>query len=214
MPKKLFFEGRLRAIVIACLYFSLLAPLASSAQKVRLGVKAGVLFSNCMHAFTSTSPTAPFRTKAGFTGGLFLLVPAGKQFSFRPGLEFARKGFTIRHDYSTPTNSRTYTEADHYGFTYLDLPLTILYALKTEGGEKLLLGGGPVISYYLNDHSYYSVALRKMDVGAHVMAGCEWPIGASINFHFTQGLSNVSADKATIRSLKNYYYGITLGYWF
>ena len=205
MPKKTLFKWLIRAVLKICLFSCpLLASLPSFPQKPKFGIKAGPVFSNCTIEYTDTFYTTTAKTKTSFMAGVFVYIHAGKNFSFRPGIELVRKGIREKSKYSSYSSPRN--------FTYLDFPLNALYETKCKNDNKILVGGGPVISYYITNDQQYGLA--TIDMGANVMLGYEWPIGASLNFNYTGGLKNVSAAKTYMSKLKNHYFGISVGYWF
>jgi len=205
MPKKTLFKWLIRAALKICLFSCcLLASLQSFPQKTKFGVKAGVVFSNCNIEYTDTFYTSATKTKTSFVAGVFVYIHAGKNVSFRPGIELVRKGTNEKNKNSIYSSALQ--------LNYLDFPLNALYEIKCKNENKILVGGGPVISYFLTNDQYYSLA--NIDIGANVMLGYEWPIGASINLNYTGGLKNASTAKTYISKLKNYYFGLSVGYWF
>jgi len=205
MPKKTLFKWLIPAALKICLFSCpLLASLQSFPQKPTFGIKAGAVFSNCNIEYSDTFYTSTTKTKTSFMAGIFVYIHAGKNFSFRPGIELVRKGTNEKNKNSIYSSDRQ--------FTYLDFPLNALYEIKCKNEKKILVGGGPVISYFLRNDEDYSLA--NIDIGANVMLGYEWPIGASVNLNYTGGLKNVSTAKNYMSKLKNYYFGLSVGYWF
>jgi hypothetical protein len=96
--------------------------------------------------------------------------------------------------------------------TYLDVPLNIMYAVKSDKG-KFIIGAGPVAGFYLNNN-YRNYAFKDVDLGVNIVTGYEWPIGFFVNINHTRGLKNISADKQIVSDFKNFYYGVSVGYMF
>jgi hypothetical protein len=181
---------------------ALLSILHAQAQKPRFGIKAGTAISNCR--IKSADPTAETSKKLSVTGGLFVHIPLNKKFSLRPGIEFVGKGALTTDRY----NSYSYTR--HLRLSYLDFPVNLLYEIPVRS-NKLLFGGGPVLSFLLNKE--WNQGIANSDFGVNLLAGYEWPIGASLFVNYTHGLKNVSAHTSA-NKITNYYFGITLAYWF
>jgi hypothetical protein len=194
---------RKNATAYACLFFVLFAVLPAKAQRPRIGIKLGTAVTNC--TIESTEPAIETSVKPSVTAGIFLHVPLKRRFSIRPSVEFVFKGAIINKKYNSYTSMREYIR-----FSYLDIPVNFLYDLPL-GPNKFFVGGGPVISFLLNKNANPGAAGN--DLGANVLAGFEWPIGAAFMVNYTHGFKNVSAGRYN-ETIKNYYIGITLGYWF
>ena len=185
---------------------ALLSILHAQAQKPRFGVKAGTAISNCR--INSVDPHTGTSKRISITGGVFVHIPINKSFSLRPGIEFVSKGALTADRYYS---YNFYAYASQLRLSYLDLPVNLLYEIPVRS-NKLLLGGGPVLSFLLNKK--WNQGIANNDIGFNLLAGYEWPIGASVFINYTQGFKNVDATHTKGNKVTNYYFGITFGYWF
>jgi hypothetical protein len=178
--------------------------LHAQAQSPKFGVKAGMAISNCR--IKSVNPTTETSNRLSVTGGVFVHIPIDKRFSLRPGIEVVSKG---TNRYNSSFNSYSFT--NQLRLSYLDFPINLLYEIPVRT-NKLLFGGGPVLSFLLNRELNDGIA--NSDFGVNLMAGYEWPIGASLCINYTHGLKNVNATQTKGNKVTNYYFGITVAYWF
>ena len=191
----------------ACLLFViLLAALPVQAQKARFGIKLGTAISNC--AIKSAEPKIETTTKAGISAGLFVHLQIKKRLAIRPGVEFINKGALLNKIYNS---TYTYSMRETIRLSYLDFPVNLLYDIPF-GQYKVFIGAGPVASFLLNRKMNQSVSAN--DLGGNILAGFEWPIGAAFMINYTRGFRNVSTSANKATAIRNYYLGITLGYWF
>jgi hypothetical protein len=184
----------------------LFSVLHAKAQRPGVGIKLGTAISNC--TIKSTDPVIETSVKASVTAGLFVHYAVTKRFSIRPGVDYVTKGALINKSYN---NYYSYSVRENIRFSYLDIPVNFLYNI-TLGQNKLFAGAGPVMSFLLNKSVNRNVAGN--DLGANIMLGFEWPLGAAFIINYTKGLKNVSGGHYNETTLKNYYLGITLAYWF
>ena len=189
-------------------YYLLLTVLYSyipaQSQKPHVGLKTGIVSSNI--SFKAVDPIMGSDPKLSAMFGIFLYVPVTERFSIRPALEYVSKGAYYHENFFYTNNFRRKIQ-----FSYFDFPVNLLYAF-TNGRNKLMAGGGPVVSFLMNreeDHSYAS-----KDIGVNIMAGYELAIGASFCLNFTQGLKNIAPNKSNGGNIQNHYFGLTIGYWF
>jgi hypothetical protein len=187
---------------------ALLSILHAQAQKPRFGVKAGITIANCR--IKSADPGTGTSKRISVIGGVFVHIPINKKFSLRPGVEFVCKGSLIKGRYTDPYNSYSFTRQFH--LSYLDFPVNLLYEIPVRA-NKLFFGGGPVLSFLMNKELNQGI-VNNDDFGVNLLAGYEWPIGASIFINYTHGFKNISAAHIFGNKITNYYFGITLGYWF
>ena len=111
--------------------------------------------------------------------------------------------------------SRRAGASEDFGFTYLDIPLNILYQVKQANG-KFLIGGGPLLGIFLKNYRYYGYpyATKPVEIGLNAMVGYEIPIGFSLNLNYMQGLNNVNDNNTYFSKINNHYMGISIGYLF
>lgn len=178
-------------------------------QHVQIGIKAGAVFANCKIDYADPSAKNMFKTKVGPMGGIFLSVPVSKKIIFRPGFDIVGKGARGR---LFDQYSGTYLYPDGLPFTYLEIPLNILYEIKNKNG-KLGLGAGPGIGLRFSSNYTY-LHTKDPEIEGDIDIYYEFPIGFIVNLNYTRGFNNLSADKTYISTLKNYYWGLSVGYLF
>jgi hypothetical protein len=187
------------------LLLAILFPfIPAQAQKVHFGLKAGAVFSNI--SFKAVEPIAETDKKASGTFGVFVHIPVKGRFSLRPSFEYVSKGAFATEYFLTYPNRRKIQ------LSYVEIPVNLLYEFPLKR-NKLIAGGGPVVSFLLST-KYSEHGYDSYDIGANILAGYEWAMGASFCLNFTQGLKNILANKTNGGNVKNYCYGFTIGYWF
>jgi Outer membrane protein beta-barrel domain len=175
---------------------------SQSVNKLSYGIKTGLAFANTQKGYNNNS-ASEIKVKTGFMAGGFLNFSLGKSLVFQPALLYVRKGgneFT-GNSYSIP-----------FHFNYLEIPLNLLYKSGT-GRGTYFLGGGLSPALHLNSE-YYGSEIKDFDLGINFLAVYKIPIGFSINLGYTYGLINASSNKGYIKTIKNRYFSITVGYEF
>jgi hypothetical protein len=180
-----------------------------SAQTI--GIKTGLALSGYRATYSTADPTyiPPTNSlKTGFILGGYVDIKAHKKLFIRPGAELVVKGAAIQVNYITNGTLHAYKTSRN--FAVIDFPINLIY--KTNDGDKQrwIIGGGLVPGLILSRN------YNRGDLGLNVVTGYEFPIGVTFNANFTYGLLNVTrsyyyADPVT---LKNYYFGLTIGYFF
>jgi hypothetical protein len=187
------------------LLLAILYPcIPAQAQKAHFGMKAGVVFSNI--SFKAADPITETDTKASGTVGVFVHIPVKGRFSLRPSVEYVSKGAFATEYFLTYPNRRKIQ------LSYFDIPVNVLYGIPHKR-NKLIAGGGPVVSFLLST-KFSERGYDSYDLGVNALAGYEWAFGGNVCLNFTQGLKNVLANKTNGGNIKNYCYGLTIGYWF
>ena len=182
------------------LLLAILYPfIPAQAQKAHFGLKAGIACSN--FSFRAVDPIDHTTPKLGVMFGMFVHIPLKGRFSIRPSVEYVSKG----------GHSGVYF-FDNIQLSYLDIPINLLYEVPLKR-NKLLAGGGPVVSFLLNPR-LGGQGYERHDLGVNIMAGYEWAIGASLSLNYTQGLKNILINKTNGGNIQNHYFGFTIGYWF
>ena len=195
-------------LTLSLRYYLLLTVLYSyipaQPQIAHIGLKAGAVFSNI--SFKAVDPITGSDLKPSATFGVFVHIPVSKQFSIRPSLEYVSKGAFLNENILSTARFRSKLQ-----FSYIDIPVNLLYSFPP-GRNKVIAGGGPVISFLL--HKEQDGRYANNDIGVNILAGYEWAIGASLCLNFTQGLKNIAPDKLNGENIQNHYFGLTIGYWF
>lgn len=116
---------------------------ADSRDKVQFGLKAGSNFSN---VYDTKDQDFVADYKFGFTGGLFLTIPAGKYLGIQPEILFSQKGYKAAGTFLTIPYAYTHTTS------YIDVPL--LVTLKPSGFITLL--AGPQYSFLIMEKNEFT----------------------------------------------------------
>lgn len=107
------------------------------------GMKAGMNVSNVWDEQGQDFAADP---KAGFAGGLFFAIPAGKFLGVQPELLFSQKGFKGSGTLSGSSYSVKRTTS------YLDIPLQV----QIKPAAFLSIVAGPQYSYLLHERNVYT----------------------------------------------------------
>lgn len=192
--------------LILFLLIIFLVPQLSFGQQPTVGVKLGLAIAN---ATVNQVDTYPYNgnnnsPRTTLLGGLYADIHTGKDLIFRPGVEIVFKGFKQKsggpyyYDYITK-------------FTYIDIPLNLVYKKASDKGH-FLVGGGPIIGFPIN-HIYSNYEVTS-EFSINGLIGYELPIGFSLNLNYVYGLNNVSKNKQYVTKISNHYLGIWIGYSF
>jgi Outer membrane protein beta-barrel domain len=174
-------------------------------DRIRFGIKAGVVFANQKIKDNSTTPPGYGKpgSRLGFMGGGFAQIILAKNLCFQPELVVVGKG--KKDQYNPYTNV----------LTYLELPLNLLYKSSTLKGS-FFAGAGPAPAFYIGQNLFNSGynGIKKFDAGINILTGYELPVGFSINLHYTYGVLNLSQNRTDIPVTKNRCFGISAAYTF
>jgi hypothetical protein len=176
-----------------------------------IGIKTGLALSGYTATYSTVNPTyiPPTNSlKTGFIFGGYVDIKTHNKLFIRPGAELVVKGAVNTVSYYN--NGTLYTYKTSHNFAVIDFPINLIYKSNVGNKQRWIVGGGLVPGLILS-RSY-----NRADLGLNVITGYEFPIGITFNANFTYGLLNVAhsyyyADAVT---LKNYYLGITMGYFF
>jgi len=184
---------------------------ADSRDKLQLGLKAGVNYSN---VYDAQGEEFNADSKFGFVAGGFLTVPIGKYLGIQPEILFSQKGFQatgriLGMDY-------TFTRTTNF----IDIP--VLIQLKPIATVTILVG--PQFSYMIKQRDEFASALIETQfTNDNVQKNILCFIGgADINLdHFVFGArvgwdvtKNNGDGTSTNPRYKNVWYQATLGFKF
>lgn len=189
------------------------------AQSFNFGVKAGLNLSN-----QSMNPSNASSTKnlTGFHAGVIADIGV-KDISIQPGLFFTTKGEV------TPENLKQLTgQGGTYNakevLNYIEVPVNLLYKIRTAPAVKIYFGGGPYLAYGISGHGteagafptytvhFDSNGYKNPDYGVNLVVGGELFKKLLIDVNYDLGLDNLSrVDGQTIR---NRVIGVSVGYLF
>jgi hypothetical protein len=182
---------------------------AANSQKAQVGFTAGGTLAN--YKIKDGSEDLSSNSKAGFTAGVIINVPAGKNFMIQPGVNWVGKGTKDEEDGHTAS----------IGVNSIEIPVNFLYT--STGG--FFIGAGPSASFAVSGKAKMDDVsadlhfgnsddddLKGFDFGANFVTGYQSPKGFMIAANFNQGLSNLVPGDAGSSSIKSHYFGIRLGY--
>lgn len=189
----------------------------SIAQKTAIGIQAGATFASYKLAAGDISATS--KTKVGLTAGLKLSAPLGKNFSFRPELNFVQKGGKY--------NDEGYS--DKLTLNYIELPLNFVYNTSSFG-SGFFMGAGPSFHVGLSGKDKWEEGpdkgeddikfgskedFKALEIGLNVLAGYQFSGGFFIAANYNASLSDIATgDGLGDTKYHNRYFGIRIGYMF
>lgn len=205
---------------VQLLTFMLCGAMATTQAQTRIGVKAG--FNN---AYLSTEQNEFTQRRAGWHAGLVADMSISDNFSIQPQLLLSNKGYRTKDITLTTPAGQVTVPSVSYRFTYLELPVNIIFKPKV-GSGRLLVGAGPYVAMAIGgkagdekikfDGKKSSEAgdgkmhAKRFDLGANALLGYELKNGLFFNLNYSRGFSNVYADGKS----KNNYFGLSVGYLF
>ena len=183
-------------------------------DKLKLGLKAGVNFSN---VYDEEGQDFVAQGKAGFAAGGFLSIPFGKIIGFQPEVMYSQKGFKATgsflgfgYDYTRTTS-------------FLDIPLL----LQIKPAPMLTLVAGPQFSYLLETKNNFNGSTNSTQEDAINSENYKkniygFVVGADLNFDsiVLSGRAGWDINKSdsdgntTSPRYKNQVIQLTLGYTF
>ena len=203
-----------------CLFITLIVLMNFSiAQKTTIGIQAGATFASYKATIENLSATS--KTKVGFTAGLALSAPLGKNFSFRPELNFVQKGGKY--------NEEGYS--DKLMLNYIELPLNFVYNTSSFH-NGFFIGAGPSFNVGLSGKDKWKDGsesgeddikfgsdgdydFKALEIGLNVLAGYQFSGGFFIAANYNAGLNDISLENAGENTkYHNRYFGIRIGYMF
>lgn len=191
-----------------------------NAQKVRVGMHAGMTMGKISYKFENDKESSKF--KPGVTAGISVDIPLGKNFTIQPGANFLAKGG--REEYSDNGMS----QKEKLNLSYFEFPVHLLY--NTRGAKGNFFAGLGVTGAFgmsgkakYNDNGnkyseniYFGSEedddLKAAEIGASLLAGYTLPSGLTFTAGYNQGLNNVSnIDEVKVRTN---YFMVKIGWMF
>ena len=161
----------------------------------------------------------------GFHVGGYVHIPISEVFSFEPGLQYSKKGYSIKGDFQIPVlkylgiNARAQVQSH-----YIDIPLV----LKVNVVKGLQVYAGPQVSYLVRSslnaklgilgisifNKGFGITQRfnKIDIGLTGGIGYEFDNGLNIQAGYDYGLSKL--DKNDNYAAYNRVVKISMGFTF
>jgi len=214
--------------------FTLLLIITQSLfAQVNFGVKGGL---NESYIDAGTYPsTTKGHLRPGFHIGAFAEFEFNK-WSFEPGLFFSVKGYKVTSDavQPTPGGPVKVSISGTQTYQYLELPLNMLYNIKTKPG-KIFIGGGPYMGYLLsvtgkrnttvngvNTYTETNYAIggngnfKRTDFGVNALTGITFKNGLLFNVSYSYGFTNIVINNinGNPNITKNRVIGFSAGYTF
>lgn len=204
--KKLFFNSLFLLLVTSIF-----------AQNIHVGFTAGTSIANYKVKVDGEDESSD--SKAGFTAGVLIDIPAGKNFSFQPALNFVQKG----------TKEKQGSEKITLSMNAIEVPLNLLYNSNGEAGN-FFIGAGPSLGFNISGKLKYDDGedtfkedveigndpdndfIKGLDLGANVLAGYQFPNGLFISANYNLGLNNLFPGGSDDGTLKSRYFGFKLGW--
>lgn len=166
----------------------LLFAVSMNAQRIDLGVKAGVNFSNITDA-------SQLKNKTGFTAGAFLGIGFNK-FAIQPEVLFSQQGSKV--------------DTNKFDLDYINVPVMLKYYLI---GDIFNIQVGPQFGFLINDNTSFfdKVETKDFDMSGAVGAGLDLPAGFRVDARYHFGFKDVASGPDVG---KNQVVSLTLGYSF
>lgn len=182
---------------------------AANSQKAQIGFTAGSTLAN--YKIKDDGEDQSGNSKAGFTAGVIVNLPAGKNFMIQPGVHWVAKGSKDEED-------------GHMGsITVNSIEIPVNFVYTSAGG--FFIGAGPSASFAVSGKAKFDDVsadlhfgntdnddLKGFDFGANVVTGYQSPGGFLVAANFNQGFSNLIPGDAGNSTMKSHYFGIRLGY--
>jgi hypothetical protein len=217
-----------KGVLTAVLFFSTL----STFSQISIGAQGGATFSN-----PSIKPPSGLSyessSKTGFQAGLIFDIPLGEGgLRLMPELKYANKVHGVSAIVSIPVQGTlNYTGTSN--ISYIEVPLNLAYAFGSS--TKFIIGAGPYVAYGLSGKNDYSITsgtttvgslkediefgsgpteVKRLDYGAHAMAGVLFQNGFLVKVNYGLGLANLYSSDTNGASYKQSYLGASLVYFF
>ncbi len=233
---------KIKILQISVVIISIFAIQQFANAQTKIGLRAGVAFSNLNIKDDMDKKTAT-QSIPGIQIGITADIPLAGSFYIQPGLIYARRGFKEENKSSLGYGFNFEVKAE-----YVEIPVTLLYQPKLSSG-KLLIGAGPYVGFgtggnwtsdsqvvvqgdiaignkgdliFRND-GYEGGNLesynygRPIDYGAGFLLGYEHKSGIYLQGNTQVGIANLQSRYGDFKpkgSKRNSNYGIAVGFKF
>ena len=192
-----------------------------NAQNTRVGFTAGGSLAN--FRVESDEENESGDMKLGITAGVLVDIPAGKNFSFQPALNFVQKGTKDEETFMG------ITEKFKMNINSLEVPLNMVFNVNSNSGT-FFFGAGPSFTFNLSGKAHYDDGtdsfsesieigndpdkddIKGLEFGANILAGYRFPNGLFISTGFNAGLNNLIPGGNDDAKFKSHYFSIKLGW--
>jgi hypothetical protein len=177
------------------------------------------------------------KSAVGFGAGVVAEVPLGTEFTFRPSLNFLKKGSGFDINFSDPSLGYREETKFNANLYYAELPLH--FALNGSlGSGKYFIGMGPSfglglfgnakVEYIYQDanqpleteteevdpYDSEDGGFKRFEVSASIIGGLQWNSGFFINAGYLAGMTNLARDSDDEGSYKQKGFQLTIGKFF
>ena len=233
---------RIKILKLSVLLFSIFAVQQTANAQTKVGLRAGVNFSNLNYKDEAGKKTST-QAVPGIQIGLTVDIPLAGSFYVQPGLMYAQRGFKEETGSTLGYGVNFEVKAD-----YFEVPVMLLFKPQV-GSGKLLVGAGPYVGLgsggswtsgsqvvvqgdimigdkgdviFRNDGSEglnlesYNYG-RPVDYGAGFLLGYEHKSGIFLQGNTQLGVANLQSrfgDFQPKGSKRNNSFGIAIGYKF
>jgi hypothetical protein len=221
----------IRKIFFTIILTMMMIPVINA--QVRYGIRTGVNFAKWQgddlqiieDLIDKTDGYLVTKGKTGFHGGGYVNIPISETFSFEPGLQYSKKGYSIKGDLQINAlkflgiNAGAQVQSH-----YIDIPLV----LKAKLVKGLNVYAGPQVSYLarstlnaklgvlgisiFNKGIGITDRLNKVDLGLTGGVGYQFDNGLNIQAGYDYGLSKL--DKNDNYSAYNRVVKVSVGFTF
>lgn len=208
--------------------------------RVSFGPEIGLQFSSWRaqnNGYKINSSTQP-----GLRAGAVLDIAVDEAVSIQMAGLFSRKAYEVDQILERTIGKMQYTEQHHSYATvnYVEIPVTIQYRFTVANMEGWFVGAGPYVAVAFGGNVYskterYSEGtgllveasdikrdiligkdrgddVKATDIGLNLNAGYRLSQGMFVRAHTGMGLTNLASPKNEINALRNFSFGLTLGY--
>ena len=197
-----------QVLIVCCILVA--AQQAYSQAQLAIGIKAGPNFATID---TKSSAGENYKNRAGFHGGAFFLIKAGK-IGVQPEIIFSQQGSKVE------INSQNFES----NFSYVNVP--IMLKLYTVAGINIQAGpqfgfitnAETPIQDQLNPGSYevrdVKDKMKSSDFTLGLGLGWDLPFGLTVDARYNLGLSKIydEAPSNETEDAKNQVFQLSLGY--
>lgn len=194
------------------------AQMNTSTNPVRFGIRAGANLTTLGKLYDGSN-YHDYDYKAGFTGGVYAILPLGGQFEFVPEVLFSQKGGKITRTAGSTTGKL------ESRVNYLDVPLTFAY--RPSPAFSIFLG--PQVAFLLSQKTTLSASgddgsaetsntdtdnMRKALAGGTVGLGYDINPNLNIKARYMMDFQGGMNDDQNQDKAKSSGFALTLGYTF
>lgn len=188
-------------LTISFVYFM---ALASHAQGISGGIKAGLNLTNQNISFGSLSLNT--NSKVGFHGGAYLTAMFSEKIGLQPEILFSMQGSEVD----------LFGDKGKFNFNYVNVPVLVRFNIT----DMVNIHAGPQLGLLLSaeakgdDGSSEDIkdSMKGTDISAAFGLGIDLPMGLNFGLRYNLGLVDVAEDDDGDVELKNSNFQIYVGF--